>query len=143
MCENKKKKGLGVPNQPILVVDDLKTTITVITDVLYKAGYDNVISCSDSRMVMDYFYKYDIEVVLLDLKMPYLDGESLLQTIKQRFPEIPVIIVTGKTEVAVHCMKAGAFDYIITALPHYRHYPLPGSDHVSITPLPVTGVGPC
>ncbi len=86
----------------------------VITGVLYKAGYDNVISCSDSRMVMDFFYRYNIEAVLLDLKMPYLDGESLLQTIKQRFPEIPVIVVTGKTdvEVAVHCMKAGAFDYI-------------------------------
>lgn len=102
------------PKHPILIVDDLKTTIALITGLLQKDGIDNVISCIDSRVAMDFFYSHDIEMVLLDLKMPYLDGESLLQKINQQFPEIPIIVVTGKTdiEVAVSCMKSGAFDFI-------------------------------
>lgn len=106
--------GSCIPAHPILIIDDLKTTVAVITGMLSKAGIDNVISCTDSRVAMDCFYRHDVATVLLDLKMPHVDGESLLQKIKKQFPEIPVIVVTGKTEVevAVNCMKSGAFDYI-------------------------------
>ncbi len=106
-----KKKA---PCHPILIIDDLKTTVAVLTGMLSKAGFNHVVGCTDSRTAMDCFYRHDVETVLLDLKMPHIDGESLLLKIKDQFPDIPVIVVTGKTkvEVAVNCMKSGAFDYI-------------------------------
>lgn len=116
MIENKKEteSSSSMPPHPILVVDDLKTTIAIITGILNKAGFDNVLSCTDSRVALDFLYRHNIQTVLLDLQMPHLDGESLLVQIKEHFPHVPVVVVTGKTEieVAVHCMKSGAFDYI-------------------------------
>jgi DNA-binding NtrC family response regulator len=64
----------------------------------------------------------EIEVILLDLTMPHLSGDELLAQIYERYPQIPVIIVTGTNEVkaAVECMKAGAFDYMVKAVEESR-----------------------
>ncbi len=53
-------------------------------------------------------------VILLDLYMPYISGEALLENITREHPGVPVIVITGAVDVetAVGCMKAGAFDYL-------------------------------
>ncbi|MFH1147398.1 MAG: sigma-54 dependent transcriptional regulator [Pseudomonadota bacterium] len=100
---------------PILAVDDEEKILRSIRVTLRAAGFDNVITCNESTKAVDLIPSHSIEVVLLDLTMPYLDGEELLGMINCEFPEIPVIIVTGSVDIetAVRCVKAGAFDYIV------------------------------
>ena len=99
----------------ILAVDDNTINLQFMQKVLQKAGFHHVFTCSDSRDVIDFCKKNAVDILLLDLKMPYIDGEVLLPEIKQLFPDIHVIIVTALTDIQtiIKCMKAGAFDYVV------------------------------
>ncbi|MCP4694123.1 MAG: sigma-54-dependent Fis family transcriptional regulator [Desulfobacterales bacterium] len=110
------------PNDPILVVDDEKAILLGIDTILRMAGFNNIITCQDSRLVMDLFAAHSVETIILDLDMPHIDGESLLTIINRDFPEVPIIIVTGSLDVetAVRCMKSGAFDYVLKPLEEGR-----------------------
>jgi DNA-binding NtrC family response regulator len=104
-----------MPAQPLLIVDDEAGILLSIDTALQMAGMNNVITCQDSRRVMELLEKQPVEVMLLDLTMPHMDGRQVLEKVQQEFPEIPVIIVTGAVDVdtAVLCMKSGAFDYVV------------------------------
>ncbi|NIM18475.1 MAG: response regulator, partial [Candidatus Aminicenantes bacterium] len=69
----------------------------------------------DSRTVMPFLEKNPVTLVVLDLSMPFITGQDLLVDIRERFPEIPVIIMTATNEIetAVECMKKGAVDYLV------------------------------
>lgn len=103
------------PSNPILIVDDEAAILLAIDTALQMAGLSNTLTCQDSRRVMDLLARHPVEVMLLDLTMPHIDGRELLNRVTHEFPEIPVIIVTGAVDVetAVLCMKSGAFDYVI------------------------------
>ncbi len=103
------------PPRPIMIVDDEESILLAIDTALQLSGMNNIITCQDSRKVMDILSGQAIDVMLLDLNMPFLDGERLLDSITREFPDIPIIIVTGAVDVetAVRCIKAGAFDYIV------------------------------
>ena len=103
------------PQKPILIVDDELEIIRVFDSVLQSGGINNIIPCQDSREVSKILGKQEIEVILLDLMMPHVGGEEILQRVVQDYPEIPVIMITGVYEVgsAVQCMKFGAFDYLL------------------------------
>jgi DNA-binding NtrC family response regulator len=103
------------PHQPILVVDDEASILMAIDTTLQMAGFTNTITCQDSRRVMGILADNPIEAMLLDLNMPNLDGQRLLDDVRQEHPQVPVIIVTGAVDVetTVRCIKAGAFDYIV------------------------------
>lgn len=106
------------PSLPIMVVDDEEAILFSIDTLLRMAGIDNVITCSDSRKVMDILSKHQIELILLDLSMPHISGENLLSMVSDKFPEIPIVIITAATNEnsAVRCMELGAFDYVIKPL---------------------------
>ena len=59
--------------------------------------------------------KTDLEVVILDIRMPGMDGIEVLREIKSRFPLVEVIMLTGHATVesAIEGMKQGAFDYLM------------------------------
>jgi DNA-binding NtrC family response regulator len=101
--------------QPILIVDDEASILMAIETALQMAGFTNTMTCQDSRAVMDRLAQQPVDIMLLDLNMPHVDGRRLLDTVSREYPDIPVIIVTGAVEVesAVRCIKAGAFDYIL------------------------------
>ena len=103
------------PSNPIMVVDDEEAILLAIDTALRMAGINNIIICNDSRKVMDIISKKQIEILLLDLVMPHIQGEKLLDTVISDFPEIPIIIVTGTSdmETAVRCVRSGAFDYLL------------------------------
>jgi DNA-binding NtrC family response regulator len=107
--------GKPHPSNPILIVDDEAAILLAIDTALQIAGLSNTLTCQDSRRVMDLLARHPVEVLLLDLTMPHIDGRELLNRVNREFPEIPVIIVTGAVDVetAVLCMKSGAFDYVI------------------------------
>ncbi len=103
------------PEHPILIVDDETHILEGFKFTLKMEGIDNVICCNDSRDVIPILNNREIEVLLLDLTMPDMTGEELLETISGQFPQIPAIVVTGNREIdtAVKCMQKGALDYIL------------------------------
>jgi DNA-binding NtrC family response regulator len=103
------------PHFPVMMVDDEAQAINSFEMTLRSANMNNFIRCHDSRDVMPLLSSQEIEVMLLDLRMPHISGEELLPMITADYPEIPVVVVTGSNDVdtAVKCMQHGAFDYIL------------------------------
>jgi DNA-binding NtrC family response regulator len=104
-----------VPELPILLVDDEEQALKSYDLNLRYCGLTNTIRCSDPRRVMDILSRQAVSLVMLDLCMPHMKGEEVLEYIKSRHPQVPVIVVTGYNEVetAVRCMRAGCVDYLV------------------------------
>ncbi len=103
------------PQLPVLMIDDEEQALNSFEMVLRSASMNHILRCQDSRKVMDIFSSQEIEVLMLDLSMPYVSGEELLLSVTKDYPEVPVIVITGSNDVdtAVACMKTGAFDYMV------------------------------
>jgi len=104
------------PSFGILLVDDEPAWLGSLSLTLETcAGISNITTCYDSRRVMGILDQGGIGLVLLDLTMPHLSGEELLEQIAERHPEIATIVVSGlnQVETAVGCMRRGAFDYFV------------------------------
>ncbi|MBA7696609.1 Transcriptional regulatory protein ZraR [subsurface metagenome] len=97
----------------ILLVDDEANVRTVFSDVLKRAGYQ-VKAVEDGHEAIKEVEKNTYNLVLVDLRMPKMDGIEVLENIKKRKPELPVIIYTGYGSVttAVEAMRKGASDYL-------------------------------
>jgi len=110
------------PSDPILVIDDEEAILLSVDTILQLAGMNNVLTCSDSRQAMAIMKQRPPSVVLLDLNMPHVDGEAILEQITTQDQHIPIIIITGRidAETAVECMKSGAFDYIVRPVDENR-----------------------
>jgi len=108
-------KESSLPEYPVLIIDDEDSILLSMDTTLRMAGFENIITCQDSRQAMDLILAHHAEVVLLDLNMPHIGGQNLLMNIAADFPDIPVIIVTGASDIdtAVQCIKKGAFDYLV------------------------------
>ncbi len=103
------------PEYPIMIVDDSESITQIVSDYLETAGFNNIITFHDSRLVTEFISVQKIAVLILDLMMPHIKGENLLEEISIKYPDIPLIVLTGKGDVytAVECMKLGAFDYLV------------------------------
>ena len=101
--------------RPVLIVDDDRAILLNIRMALESGAVGNLTTCDDSREVMTILGRQEIDLLLLDLNMPHVSGKDLLPEIREQYPDLPVIIVTGSTEVglAVDCMKLGVFDYLV------------------------------
>ena len=97
----------------ILLVDDEANLRTVFSDVLKRAGY-RVKAVEDGHEAIKEVEQNTYNLALFDLRMPKMDGIEVLENIKKRKPEIPVIIYTGYGSVttAVEAMRKGAVDYL-------------------------------
>ena len=98
----------------ILLVDDEKDFVEMLAMRLEDEG-ENVTSAFDGQACLDTLAQEPIDVVILDIKMPGMDGIQTLRTIKTRHPLVEVILLTGhgSTETAIEGMKLGAFDYLL------------------------------
>jgi len=110
------------PNRPVLLVDDEEQSLTSFEMALRSVNLNHFIKCRDSRDVIPLLTKQEVEIILLDLRMPYVTGDELLPLITPDFPEVPVIVITGANDVetAVKCMKLGAFDYMVKPVERSR-----------------------
>jgi DNA-binding NtrC family response regulator len=107
------------PEFKILLVDDDRPWLRSLGITLEgPGGYTNQLQCSDSREVLDLLEREDVGLVLLDLNMPHLSGEALLQQIVADYPQVTVIVVSGmnQVETAVKCLKLGAFDFLVKSV---------------------------
>lgn len=96
----------------ILAIDDEADMLKTYESIL-KKNYQ-AITAESGKDGLDKLKKNNIGLVLLDIRMPKMDGIEVLRTIRKEFPEIEVIMATGSKDVvsAVEAMKLGAFDYI-------------------------------
>ncbi len=97
----------------ILIVDDEKVMQDSCEQILKKEGY-KVKVASDGKEALRMFKEELFHVVILDIKLPGMDGIEVLSKIKEESPETPVVIMTGfaSIESAVDALKSGAFDYL-------------------------------
>jgi DNA-binding NtrC family response regulator len=98
----------------ILIVDDEQIVRESLTNWLKEESYQ-VEAAENGPMALEKIRQFPFQVVLLDLKMPGMDGIQVLAEIKKEFPDIEVIIMTayGSVNTAVEAIKAGAYDYIV------------------------------
>jgi len=97
----------------VLVVDDEETVRVLFQRVLQGDGYDAVIA-ANGKEALSVIADGNIDVVLLDIKMPGLSGINVLGKISTDWPDLCVIMITAVSDVqtAVEAMKLGAYDYI-------------------------------
>lgn len=101
--------------QRILIVDDEEMWLRTMSLTLARNGLGEPLTCSDPRQALGIMERENVGLVLLDLTMPHVSGEELLERIAQAHPDIPVIVVTGLNQIesSVRCVKLGAFDYFV------------------------------
>ena len=97
----------------ILIVDDDEVMQATLSDVLKKRGYETF-SVGSGNGALSTIKKNVIDLILLDMRLPDIDGLEVLKKIKEFDTEILVIIMTAYSDVqtAVSSMKSGAYDYI-------------------------------
>ena len=100
-------------NGRILVVDDEEIVIQSCLRVLSGGGY-RVDAARDGLEALKAIDENGYDVLILDIKMPKMDGMEVLQRVKEAHPDIDMIMITGLHEIAtaVQAMKLGAFDYL-------------------------------
>lgn len=110
------------PELPILLVDDEDQFLLSATFALNSEGMTNILSCQDSRQVMEIVTSQNLSVITLDMHMPHVSGLELLPQIVEENPDVPIIVITAVNDVetAVECMKLGAFDYVVKPLDDAR-----------------------
>jgi len=97
----------------ILVIDDEALIRESIATYLSDSGYD-VIQADDGLSGLKVVAEHDPEAILLDLRMPEMDGLEVLAEVTRRWPETPVVVVTGAGVLkdAIEALRLGAFDFI-------------------------------
>ncbi len=97
----------------VLVVDDEEALRYLLSTELAAEGYD-VETAGDGDEAIETIKQKDYDVVLLDIKMPRVDGFEVLRFIKQNKPEIKVIMLTAYADVknAIEALKLGASDFV-------------------------------
>lgn len=98
----------------ILVVDDEVEYQRVFSLILSKKGYQ-VLTCSGGKRALELLSENEIDLIMTDLKMPEMDGLTLVEKVKASYPNIEIMIITafGSIESAVKAMKYGANGYFI------------------------------
>ena len=99
--------------ESVLVVDDEVNLRKVLRALLERAGY-RVRTAADGAEALDAMAAEPATVVVTDLRMPRMDGLELLREVNERWPDVPVILITAHATVdrAVEAIKAGAFDFV-------------------------------
>ena len=98
----------------ILLVDDEVAFANNLQKLLSKRGYDVIVVYNGSDAVNAVGEK-EFDVIVLDMKMPEMDGIATLKKIKQKMPHVEVVILTGhgSVESGIEGMQLGAFDFLI------------------------------
>lgn len=99
----------------IYIVDDEKRLLESLFITLKTSGFENVATFNDAREILDLIPLKGCRVMLLDLFMPEMSGEDILEQVRLKCPHVQVVVVSGvnETDTAVRCIKNGAFDYLV------------------------------
>jgi CheY-like chemotaxis protein len=109
----RKRKKIPMREKPILIVDDEKNIRLTLSRSLEVLGVETD-SAEDGREALVKLREKEFGLILLDLRMPGVDGMEVLRRVRESRPDIRIIILTayGTIELAVEAMKLGAVDFI-------------------------------
>jgi putative two-component system response regulator len=101
----------------ILVVDDVQVNVTLLDRILRRAGYTNVVTTSSPEWALEFIAEQPIDLVLLDLHMPRIDGFMVLERLSQIVgPDeyLPVVMITADAESSARqrALTLGAHDFL-------------------------------
>jgi len=100
----------------VLLVDDDPTNIKLLSEILQINGYINILTTTDPREVQSLCDRYEIDLIILDINMPYMDGFEVMKCLRkdEKKAEIPIIVLTAMID-ADTCHRAlneGARDFL-------------------------------
>ncbi|MCL6634400.1 MAG: sigma-54 dependent transcriptional regulator [Peptococcaceae bacterium] len=101
----------------ILLVDDEASVREALSDILADSGY-RVECASSGGDGLEKIEALNPDVILLDIRMPDIDGIKVLELVRRRGETTPIILITayGSTQTTIEAMKLGAFDYLMKPL---------------------------
>jgi len=107
-------QGVTMSRLTVLVVEDDTAIRRGLVDALTYAGY-GVLDCDNGRAAIEVALESTIDLVLLDVMLPHMDGFGVLQELRRSQPTLPVIMVTarGAEEDRVRGLGDGADDYVV------------------------------
>jgi CheY-like chemotaxis protein len=98
---------LQVPERPILVVDDDPTILATVSETLDMEGY-NVVTATNGAEALEAVERADPSVVLLDMRMPVLDGWGFLRVARDRGLKLNVVVMTAAADARRWAAEVGA-----------------------------------
>jgi putative nucleotidyltransferase with HDIG domain len=103
------------PQEHILVVDDEPAVLGAVVTLLARGGYEVTPVSSASQALLHLQEGPSCDLILTDVRMPEADGLSLLDAVRENYPGIPVVMLTGSqdTHVAASAFRRGAVDYLL------------------------------
>ncbi|MFZ6010319.1 MAG: sigma-54-dependent transcriptional regulator [Bacteroidota bacterium] len=103
--------------EKILIIDDDKDLCFVLKRFLFKHGFE-VLEATTGKMALEILETVEPNLILCDFRLEDMSGSSLLKKIKEKNAAVPVIIITGYSNIktAVEVMKLGAMDYVTKPL---------------------------
>lgn len=104
-------------NSKILIVDDTRANIDVLDMLLTMEGYVNVKATADPRDVLEMYLKFEPDLILLDLNMPYMSGFEVMEQLRQVIKDqvyLPILVLTADASDATKkkALSAGASDFL-------------------------------
>ncbi len=104
-----------MPSERILVVDDEETIREIVSSMLRSAQFQTCQASSGTEALALFDSGQEFDLVLSDLMMAEMDGIALLERAKERFPAMPVVMVTAvhDIQVALQALRNGAYDYLL------------------------------
>jgi DNA-binding response OmpR family regulator len=102
----------------LLIVDDEPVNVALLEDMLRESGYSRIRSFTDSRKALPACAEYEPDLILLDLMMPYVDGFTILESLRGGNAIggfLPVLILTAdmSQETKRRALKCGATDFLL------------------------------
>ena len=109
-----RERDAGMEKMKIMLVDDEERFLLTTGKLLARKGFD-VLTASSGEQCLEMLSGNIVHVVILDVKMPGINGLETLQEIKRKHPLIEVIMLTGHATVesAVEGLRSGAIDYLM------------------------------
>src|ERR1044071_8771967 len=103
--------------QNILIIDDDRDMCLLLKRFLTRHGYE-VLEAYNGKKALEILESTEPSLVMCDFRLEDMEGNVLLGKIKEKYPHLPVIIITGYSDIkiAVEVMKMGAYDYITKPL---------------------------
>lgn len=103
-------------NAVIMMVDDEPILMEILQTFLEDEGYQNFITIEDSRLVLDCLVKKQPDILLLDLKMPHINGFEILEKVRTNpvLKHLPIIVLTSSSdaETKLQALELGATDFL-------------------------------
>lgn len=99
----------------IVVVDDFEANVGVVSGLLELLGFENINEYTDPAEASDFCRKNTVDLILLDLQMPKMNGFQFIESIKPDYPKLPAILIISAShgdELVQATRDAGALGYI-------------------------------